>query len=116
MKVIYNKFIPFKGFKAINLFGFVFVRKGQRVFDSTLNREAIHTAQMEELLYVPFYIAYVGEWLFRLIQGPFIRSKGVQVKKSAYDRISFEIEAYKHAHNDQYLKTRKRFAQWRKQS
>lgn len=116
MKVIYNKFIPFKGFKAINLFGFVFVRKGKRVFDSTLNHEAIHTAQMKELLYVPFYIAYVGEWLFRLIQSPFIRSKGVQVKKSAYDRISFEIEAYNHEYNDQYLKTRKRFAQWRKQS
>lgn len=27
MKIIYNKFIPFKGFVAINLFGILFVRK-----------------------------------------------------------------------------------------
>ena len=26
MKIIHNKFIPFKGYKAINLFGIVFVR------------------------------------------------------------------------------------------
>lgn len=28
MKVIYNNLIPFKGYKAINIFGLVFVRKG----------------------------------------------------------------------------------------
>ena len=28
MKVIYNNIIPFKGFKCINLFGVLFVRKG----------------------------------------------------------------------------------------
>ena len=33
MKVIYNKFIPFKGYKAMNLFGIVFVRKGAK-FDT----------------------------------------------------------------------------------
>ena len=114
MKIIYNKFIPFKGFKAINIFGVVFVREGQVVFDSTLTHEKIHTYQMKELWYVPFYILYFGEWLFRLVQGLFIKSDGIQVKKSAYDRISFEIEAYANDHNDQYLKTRKRFAQWRK--
>lgn len=27
MKVIYNNLIPFKGYKAINIFGLVFVRK-----------------------------------------------------------------------------------------
>ena len=30
MKVIYNKFIPFKEYKAMNLFGIVFVRKGAK--------------------------------------------------------------------------------------
>ena len=114
MKVIRNKFIPFKGFKAINIFGVVFVRGDKPVYDSTLNHEAIHTAQMKELLYVPFYIAYFGEWLFRLVQTPFIKSEGIQVKKSAYDRISFEVEAYKHQYEEHYLKTRKHFAQWSK--
>lgn len=27
MKIIYNTFIPFKGFAAINLFGIIFARK-----------------------------------------------------------------------------------------
>ena len=48
MKLIYNKFIPFKGFRAINLFGVCFVR-----------------------------------------------------------------EAYEHQYDYDYLKSRKRFAQWR---
>jgi hypothetical protein len=30
MKVIYNNIIPFKGYKAINLLGLVFVRKGAK--------------------------------------------------------------------------------------
>lgn len=36
MKVIYNNIIPFKGYKAINLFGLVFVRKGAK-FIITMN-------------------------------------------------------------------------------
>jgi len=28
MKIIYNNIIPFKGYKGINLFGVLFVRKG----------------------------------------------------------------------------------------
>lgn len=39
MKIIYNNLIPFKGYKAINLFGLVFVRKGAKFteVDYTLN-------------------------------------------------------------------------------
>lgn len=68
MKVIYNKIIPFKGYKCINLFGVLFVRKGCTMSKSDYNHEAIHTKQMKELLYVPFYILYLLEWLYRLIQ------------------------------------------------
>lgn len=47
MKVIYNKFIPFKGFLAINILGVVFARKEYKPLKwQTLNHEAIHTAQM----------------------------------------------------------------------
>jgi hypothetical protein len=41
MKIIYNKVIPFKGFKAINLFGFLFARKP--LSESDINHETIHT-------------------------------------------------------------------------
>lgn len=44
MKIIYNDIIPFKGYKAINLFGIVFARKSARpLSDKNKNHEAKHT-------------------------------------------------------------------------
>ena len=40
MKVVYNNLIPFKGYKAINLFGIVFARKGAVLTGKDLNHEA----------------------------------------------------------------------------
>ena len=67
MKIIYNRFIPFKGFIAINLFGTLFVRqeKGKPepyVSPRTINHESIHTEQMKELGYIFFYIWYFIEF------------------------------------------------------
>lgn len=112
MKLIENNIIPFKGFLAINLFGTVFARKDAWAKVSAsrkkviLNHEAIHTAQMKELLYLPFYIIYFLEWLLRLVISP----------NSAYRSISFEREAYDNEGDAEYLNTRKHFAQWRKSS
>lgn len=50
MKVIYNRIIPFRGFKCINLFGILFVQKGCIMTRTDFNHESIHTAQMKELL------------------------------------------------------------------
>lgn len=105
MKTIYNTFIPFKGFCAMNLFGLLFVRKEYKgkLNDRVYNHEAIHTAQMKELGYVFFYIIYFIEWLIRLF-----------MKGNAYRNISFEKEAYSYEHDLDYLNTRKHFAQWMK--
>lgn len=104
MKIIYNKYIPFKGFLAINLFGVMFVRGTWRDINARiLNHEKIHTAQMRELGYLPFYLLYVLEWLVRLLG-----------KGNAYRRISFEREAYANEDNPQYLSSRKRWAMWKK--
>lgn len=103
MKIIYNRFLPFRGFAAINLCGVVFARRECRPLSAaTLNHEAIHTAQMRELLYVGFYIFYLAEWLVRLC-----------ANGNAYRAVSFEREAYRHQHNRNYLRTRKRWAMWR---
>lgn len=102
MKVIYNNLIPFKGFRAINLFGIVFVRGSKELTDSESRHEEIHTWQMRELWYLPFYLVYLGEWLFRLLR-----------KGNAYREISFEREAYTHENDPTYLQNRSRFAQWR---
>jgi hypothetical protein len=48
MKVIYNKYFPFKGRRSINLFGLVFVREGKHLPLHAFNRHEIYIAQMKE--------------------------------------------------------------------
>lgn len=103
MKVVYNNIIPFSGFKAINLFGVLFVRNGKTLSEKDLNHEAIHTAQIKELLYVGFYVWYFIEWLIELFH----------YKDRAYRTNTFEREAYDNDDNLDYLNSRKRFA-WKK--
>lgn len=105
MKVIYNKIIPFKGYKAINLFSILFVRNGEYMSDKDFNHEAIHSAQMKELLWLPFYIIYGIEWLIRWCMYKFDAGK-------AYDNISFEREAYFFQGDFDYLNRRKHYKQF----
>lgn len=103
MKIIYNNLIPFKGFAAINVLGFVFARKEYKPLNPTIvNHEAIHTAQMKELAYVFFYLVYLFEWSVRLL-----------MKGNAYRNISFEREAYANQGNPEYLKERRCWEMWR---
>ena len=104
MEIIYNNIIPFKGFKAINLFGFIFARKKLNEVD--INHERIHTAQMKELAYVGFYLLYLLEWLIRVL---FI----YPFSHKAYKLTSFEVEAYVNQEDTTYLKKRKHYA-WTK--
>ena len=100
MKVIYNNIIPFRGFAAMSLFGLILAREECMPLSKvTLNHEAIHTAQMKEMLYVGFYLWYVVEWLVKL----FIYGK------QAYRNISFEREAYAYEGYEGYLSIRKRY-------
>lgn len=103
MKIIYNNIIPFAGYKAVNLFGILFVRKGKTMKDTDLNHEAIHTDQMKEMLYVFFYLWYVIEWLARLAQNRFQRHR-------AYRAISFEREAYSNQSYLKYLDERRHYS------
>ena len=99
-KIIYNKYVPFGGFLAINLFGIIFAKRKLNKVD--VNHELIHSAQIRELLYVPFYVLYLAEWIYKSI-----RYKGFL---EGYRNISFEREAYRNQHDLRYLKNRKRFA------
>lgn len=113
MKIIRNKYIPFTGFKAINLFGVLFVKNNAKIDDVTINHEAIHSRQFVELMvlfavatffirwwlpvFAPFafYVWYIVEWLIRLLK-----------KGNAYRNISFEREAYANQGDFSYLKGR----------
>lgn len=103
MKIIYNKYIPTKNFKAINLFGLILARTEYgKLTKEEENHEAIHTAQAIELLFIFFYIFYLIEWIFRLIQ--------YRNRLNAYYNISFEREAYSNQKNLNYLKQRRFFS------
>lgn len=95
--LVRNKLIPFKGYKAISIWPFIFVRKDAKFDDVDFNHERIHLRQQIELLVIPFYIIYFIEWIFK-----------------GYRNISFEKEAYTYEEDLEYLKRRKIFAQWRK--
>lgn len=101
MKVVYNNIIPFKGYKAVNILGVMFARKGARVSDVLVNHERIHTAQMREMLYVFFYAWYVLEWLVRLVC--------CLSAHKAYRSISLEREAYCNERDGSYLRKRRHF-------
>lgn len=98
MKIIKNNCIPFEGYKAVNLFGVIFY-KGEKPNDVIINHESIHTAQMREMLYIPFYLWYGIEWFFRLFQ-----------HGDEYRSISYEREAYDNQDNENYLRERKPYA------
>lgn len=100
MKVVYNSIIPFKGFKCINLFGVLFVRKGCFMSEIDFNHEAIHTAQMKEMLYIGFYLWYFVEWLLELIT----------CGSKSYHTNTFEREAFENERDLTYLATRPSFA------
>lgn len=105
MKIIENKYLPLKGYKAMNICGLLFVRKGHTLRDVDYNHETIHTAQWKELWYLGFLLLYIIDFL----------RKWMKYKQwhSAYRLVIFEQEAYDNQWNADYLDSRRRFA-WKK--
>ena len=118
MKVIYNRFIPPKGFYAITVIKWIFVRDkykhldGSSIYNKMINHESIHEQQILDLTpetfpswlrytigSICFYLLYGLEWLFKLIPC-FIK------KKNAYRSLCAEQEAYKNERNFNYIKNR----------
>ena len=102
MKIIKTKWFPFGGYKAINLFGILFTKSD--LSETEINHEAIHTAQMKEMLYVFFYLWYGIEYLIIWVTNLF------KSQHDHYHEVSFEEEAYANQKNFQYLDTRKHYA------
>lgn len=87
---------------CINIFGTFWARDTSWVDKYVVNHERIHTAQMRELFFVPFYIIYGLEWLIRLMQ--------YGNRRKAYLNISFEREAYSRGDELDYLQRRTAYA------
>lgn len=120
MKVIYNKFIPPKGFYAITVIKWIFVRDkykhldGSSIYNKMINHESIHEQQILDftpetfpswLRYtigsICFYLLYVLEWLCKLI--PCLITKG-----NTYNSLCAEQEAYENERDFDYINKRKR--------
>ena len=99
LRIRHSKHIPFGSYAAINLFGFIIIKKGIHLRWTDINHELIHTRQQVEMLWIPFYTWYVVEWLIK-----FIIYRNLN---RAYYNISFEREAYSNQHDIQYLRNRK---------
>jgi len=103
------KLLPTPGYAAIAIFPFIFIRTNTQPWSVLkyrkylMNHERIHLKQQLEMLIIPFYIWYVLEFGFRLIQ-----YKGHV--NSAYRNISFEREAFTNEKDLTYRDGREWFA------
>lgn len=104
MKVIYNNAIPFKGYKAMTIWPFIFVRNSvkEQFNDVSERHERIHGEQQKEMLLIGFYLWYILEYLVRLAQ--------YKSHDSAYSNISFEREAKSASQYNDYLADRRHYA------
>lgn len=90
-----------KNFVGMAIFPFILLRNKEDKSDLHLvHHERIHIIQQIEMLVLPFFIWYLTEYAYRMIQYKFDGHK-------AYRNISFEREAYANEHDLDYLKKRK---------
>lgn len=113
MKIIENTILPPKGYKAITLGPFIFIRKGTVLSKRDINHEAIHWQQYKETLIVGFLIFYVLEFIMKFIS-PSLTVAEERPNRSYWNRVyhslSFEEEAYANQDNPDYLRTRQPYS------
>lgn len=130
-KIIYNNIIPFKGYLAMCVFPFIFVRKDARNLTvKDINHEKIHGVQQIEThivaLILAVLLAAVGlfSWWWVLVSPlVYFALYGLEYivrwicygfdTREAYRNISFEQEAYLNENDLTYIKNRHLFASWK---
>ncbi len=99
MFLLVIKYLIPKGYRGLAVFPFIFVKdKEDRQNTVFINHEKIHLRQQLELLVIPFFVWYMLEYFFRLIQ--------YRKTYLAYRNISFEREAYANESDLGYLASR----------
>jgi hypothetical protein len=94
--IIYKKKYIGKRYTGRANWPFITLSAKSKNIARTLQHELIHWAQIKELWVLKFYWKY---WRFH--------------KKHGYRHNPFEVEAYRHAEEEDYLETREKFA-WKK--
>jgi hypothetical protein len=102
MKLKRTKFLRLIGRKYLTTPWAVYAAPMAIIRDNDLSHEAIHQKQWNELTWVVFMLWYSIEFMIKLFK----------YKKchSTYRNLSFEREAYANDRDENYLKTRKRYA------
>lgn len=88
---------------AMALYPFMLFKSGALKKDALIiNHEKIHFKQQQELLILPFYILYLLHYLLNRLK--------YKNHDQAYQQICFELEAYSHDLDLDYLQKRKPYA------
>ena len=96
MLIVVAKYLIPKGYVALTVFPFVFLREAKsRQNEVLIRHERIHIRQQMDMLVVPFFLWYFAAYLLKLI-----RFKNHNL---AYRNISFEKEAYANENNPEFL-------------
>lgn len=103
MKVIKLPLFPKR--YAMSFFGVILCGRKEWIDEYVQNHERIHLRQQQELLFLPFYLIYILELLFKAVK--------YRSFQKGYMNVSHEKEAYRHDRDLTYLKNRKHFAQFR---
>lgn len=102
MIIIRNNLIPFRGYSAVTIWPFIFVRRSAWYSNDTDRHERIHGRQQLEMLLLLFYLWYGLEYIIRLCI--------TRDHDRAYRSVSFEQEAYANERDEDYLKHRRLYA------
>ena len=101
--IVVVRLLFYRNYVGLCLWPFIFLKEDHLKDDVfLLNHERIHLRQQLELLVIPFYLFYIGEWLIRccVYRDPYL----------AYQNLSFEQEAYRHEKDLDYLDRRKAYS------
>ncbi|HMG13911.1 MAG TPA: hypothetical protein VK590_00620 [Saprospiraceae bacterium] len=90
---------------GITIWPIIFLRAKNDIVVN-INHERIHIRQQQETFLIGFYLIYLLEFLYYRLSNH---------RLNAYKKISFEIEAYNHEADLEYLDNRKWYA-WVKRS
>ena len=87
---------------GVAIYPFVFTISTAKEHPFVYNHEQIHIAQLEETFVLGYYIIMLISFISNLYK--------YKERRKAYKSIVFEVEAYSHMYNLDYLKNRKHFA------
>jgi hypothetical protein len=93
IKILKNSILPkILRVQGITIYPFIFLAM-KDPSKKLLNHEMIHVKQVRKYGWLRFYLSYVVEFLSYVIRG--------DTMDVAYNRISYEREAYANEHKDQ---------------